>query len=134
MKISYKHLVKDLKSKPNINRISKALFHLGHEHNIEGEIFDLELTPNRGDCLSVNGIVRDLSIFYETNSIKKIYEKNIPELDIKFKSNVGNVCTSISFLNIEIDSIPKTYVKEIEDYFGDLEIKKIIFLLIYLIM
>ena len=114
MKISYKHIVKNLKFKPNINSISKALFHLGHEHDIQGEIFDLDLTPNRGDCLSVNGIVRDLSIFYETNSDKEIYEKNIPELDIKFKSKVEDVCTRISFLNIVIDSIPEIYIKEIE--------------------
>ena len=25
----------------------------------------MELTPNRGDCLSVHGLVRDLAPFYE---------------------------------------------------------------------
>ena len=45
-----------------MNYLTK-LFQLGHEHEIEDQIFDLELTPNRGDCLSLYGILRDLKHF-----------------------------------------------------------------------
>ena len=67
MKIAYKHLLSFLKNKPSIEDISEKLFQLGHEHEIEGSIFDMEFTPNRGDCLSVFGLARDLNVFYETD-------------------------------------------------------------------
>ena len=31
---------------------------------MEENIFNMEFTPNRGDCLSINGVLRDLSVFY----------------------------------------------------------------------
>ena len=50
MKISYKHLIDNIKEKPDISDISRKLFQLGHEHETSKNIFDMELTPNRGDC------------------------------------------------------------------------------------
>ena len=47
MKISYKHLVDNIKEKPNINDLSEKLFQLGHEHEIEKDIFDFELEMMR---------------------------------------------------------------------------------------
>ena len=55
MKIAYKHLVKNIIANPSIDEISDRLFQLGHEHEIEKDIFNMEFTPNRGDCLSLNG-------------------------------------------------------------------------------
>ena len=51
MKIAYKNLVKNINAKPGIDEISKKLFQLGHEHEIDNHIYDIEITPNRGDCL-----------------------------------------------------------------------------------
>ena len=47
MKVSYKHLIKHIPSNPSIEDISKKFFQLGHEHEIDGEIFQMEITPNR---------------------------------------------------------------------------------------
>ena len=63
MKVSYSHLVSQIKENPSIEMISESLFQLGHEHEIDGDILNMELTPNRGDCLSINGLLRDLSAF-----------------------------------------------------------------------
>jgi hypothetical protein len=63
MKIAYQHLLKFLIDKPSIDDISLKLFQLGHEHEIEGSIFNMEFTPNRGDCLSLLGLARDLNVF-----------------------------------------------------------------------
>ena len=53
MKVSYKHLLNYMNDKPNIDSLSDKLFHLGHEHQINGDIIDLELTPNEAIvCLS----------------------------------------------------------------------------------
>ena len=51
MKIPYKYISNALKSNISINEVSDKLFQLGHEHEIEDDIFEMELTPNRGDCL-----------------------------------------------------------------------------------
>ena len=59
MKIVYSHLLNFLDKKPSLEELSDKLFQLGHEHEIEGEVMDLEITPNRGDCLSLKGIARD---------------------------------------------------------------------------
>ena len=124
MKISYKHLVKNIHSNPSIEKLSEKLFQLGHEHEISGEIFDMELTPNRGDCFSINGLLRDLSIFYDISFEKDIYEKEIPNFSFKFKNDSDGACRNISFLKVEIDEVPMKYNSYLEDYFLDLEIKK----------
>ena len=64
MKIAYEHLLEFFQGKPTESDISEKLFQLGHENTIESKIFDIEFTPNRGDCLSVYGLARDLNIFY----------------------------------------------------------------------
>ena len=70
MKISYKHIISCLNPKPDIEELSEKLFQLGHEHEVLDEIFDIELTPNRGDCLSLDGLLRDLALFYDVQKNK----------------------------------------------------------------
>ena len=67
MKISYKHLLDSIQCAPDIDELSRTLFQLGHENHIEGDCIEIEITPNRGDCLSIKGILRDLNVFYSTN-------------------------------------------------------------------
>ena len=64
MKISYKHLIDCIPQKPCTSELSDKLFQLGHEHEVKENIFNFEFTPNRGDCLSIRGLLRDLSVFY----------------------------------------------------------------------
>ena len=128
MKISYKHLIENIKESIDISEISNALFQLGHEHEIDGEIFDIEFTPNRGDCLSIRGLLRDLHSFYDLNINNEIYKNKINNLKIDFTNNLIDFCPKISFLKVEIDKIPDVYISQVEDYFLDLNIKKIIFL------
>jgi hypothetical protein len=49
MKISYNHILKNIESNPDIQEISSKLFQLGHEHEVQDNIFDIEVTHNRGD-------------------------------------------------------------------------------------
>ena len=41
MKIAYSHLAKFFKKPPTMDKLSKSLFQLGHEHEIANEIFDM---------------------------------------------------------------------------------------------
>ena len=124
MKIAYSHLVSHIKENPSIQEISNRLFQLGHEHEIDGNIFDMEFTPNRGDCLSVNGLLRDLSVFYTCNLKQKIYSGSIDSLLIDFENLSQDICPKISFLKLEIDKIPDAYNGYLNNYFLDLNLNK----------
>ena len=124
MKVAYKHLISYIPSKPNIDEISERFFQLGHEHEIEDEIFNMELTPNRGDCLSVHGLVRDLAPFYEIDLTSDIYEKELKKLDIGFVNHAPEACSHISFLKIEIEGEITAYSGKLKEYFKDLNINK----------
>ena len=124
MKISYKHLVQYIQENPTIEKISDSLFQLGHEHEIHDNIFDMEFTPNRGDCLSINGLLRDLAVFYTVELNQGIYKEKLVELEIDYENKSKNICPKISFLRLEIDKVPKTYKNYLEDYFSDLSLNK----------
>ena len=124
MKVAYKHLISCIPSKPSIDEISERFFQLGHEHEVEDEIFDMELTPNRGDCLSVYGLVRDLAPFYEIDLSSDIYEKELKKLDIGFVNHAPEACSHISFLKIDIEGEITPYGGKLKEYFKDLNINK----------
>ena len=124
MKIAYRHLAKYIVQKPSINELSEKLFQLGHEHEIQNDIYDIEFTPNRGDCLSVNGILRDLNVFYDLQLAKDTYQNNLEHLDINFTNECIDDCNNIAFLNIEIEGEIDQYKDDLKDYFDHFETKK----------
>ena len=67
-----KALLSDIKARikdPILNNeLSGLLFQLGHENDIQDNIIDIDITPNRGDCLSLLGILRDLKNFYQIDT------------------------------------------------------------------
>ena len=127
MKISYKHIAGRLNPKPDIEELSEKLFQLGHEHEVLDEIFDIEITPNRGDCLSIDGLLRDLRLFYDVQKKHDVYQKEIPPFKFDFFNKVEESCSNISFLKIEIGEVPNNYKDFLDDYFSSLNIKKINF-------
>ena len=124
MKIAYSHLVQHIEENPSIEQISDSLFQLGHEHEIDGGIFDMEFTPNRGDCLSINGLLRDLAVFYTVDLNQEVFTEKLNELLIDFKNLSESICSQISFLKLEIDEVPEIYKDSLDDYFLDLGLNK----------
>ena len=118
MKFIYQDLLDFLAEKPSKELLSEKLFQLGHEHEIDGDIFDMELTPNRGDCLSLNGLARDLNIFFGKAEPIKIFEGDIDPHNLDFKNLSPDVCPKISFLEIEIESSVSLYKPYLENYFS----------------
>lgn len=127
MKFLYKDLLNFLSEKPSKELLSEKLFQLGHEHEIAGDIFDMELTPNRGDCLSLNGLARDLNIFFGKVQPYKIFEGDILPLDFNFKNLSTDACPKISFLEIEIEGAIAAYKPYLENYFSLLGNNKVNF-------
>jgi len=124
MKVAYQHIINFIPSKPSIDDISKRFFQLGHEHVLSEDIFDMDITPNRGDCLSLKGLLRDLGAFYEISHTDKLYENEIKPLKIDFVNKAIEACPSISFLKIETDGKIKPYQGALKNYFENLEINK----------
>jgi phenylalanyl-tRNA synthetase beta chain len=124
MKIAYSHLVQHIEENPSIEQISDSLFQLGHEHEIEGGIFDMEFTPNRGDCLSINGLLRDLAAFYTVDLNQEVFTEKLSELMIDFENLSESICPQISFLKLEVDEVPEIYKDSLGDYFEDLSLNK----------
>ena len=134
MKISYNHFVQYIQENPTIEQVSDSLLQLGHEHEIEGNIFDMEFTPNRGDCLSINGLLRDLAVFYTIDHNQEIYSEKLDKLLIDFENLSESICPQISFLKLEIDQVPETYKGSLDNYFLDFGLNKNNFLQMYLII
>lgn len=118
MKFIYQDLLNFLKEQPSKADLSDKLFQLGHEHEINGDIFDMEITPNRGDCLSLIGLSRDLNNFYDSLDPYEIYDEDLDLLEIDFRNLSTDSCPKISFLEIEIDKEVSTYKPYLENYFS----------------
>ena len=124
MKISYKHLSRHLINEVSIETISDMLFQLGHENEVQGNILDIEFTPNRGDCLSVLGLARDLNALTPSHQELEIFNGELNPLKLGFTNIATNACNKISFLYLEVDQINNNYEDYLENYFSDLNINK----------
>jgi phenylalanyl-tRNA synthetase beta chain len=118
MKINYQDLINFLSEKPSKEDLSQKLFQLGHEHEISGDIFDMELTPNRGDCLSLIGLARDLTVFFGKSNSIDLFDGDIESLEINFENLSPKDCPKISFLEIEIEDSKVKYKPYLENYFN----------------
>ncbi len=117
MKIHFKDILAHLEKKPRIDDLSEKLFQLGHEHEVNNDIFDFEFTPNRGDCLSAFGLARDLKFFYGFEKNIELYKGDIGELRLDFKNKSPKDCPKISFIEVEIEPDIKPYKEYIKNFF-----------------
>jgi phenylalanyl-tRNA synthetase beta chain len=124
MKIAYSHLAQSILENPTIEQISDSLFQLGHEHEIDGSIFDIEFTPNRGDCLSLDGLLRDLAVFYTVEFNRDIYTEKLDDFLIDFENQSKSICPKISFLKLEIEEVPEVYKNTLNNYFKELSLNR----------
>ena len=107
------------------NELSGLLFQLGHENDIQDNIIDIDITPNRGDCLSLLGILRDLKNFYQIDTKYETHEEIIDSFNPNFFNECTESCPNISFLKIEIDKTTSQYEEYLENYFSELGNRKI---------
>tara|TARA_B100001248_G_scaffold146648_1_gene110186 strand:+ start:10461 stop:12368 length:1908 start_codon:yes stop_codon:yes gene_type:complete len=124
MKIHINHLKRFIKDDIHADELSEKLMQLGHENTYQKGIFDLEITPNRGDCLSIKGILRELSNFYNVDYTFKTYDKKIEKFNYHFINSSENDCPEINFLLIEVENIPSHYKNFLQCYFDELSINK----------
>ena len=51
---------------------------------LQDNIFDIELTPNRGDCLSISGVAREVSAINRVALQRQVNSKVEPQFDVDF--------------------------------------------------
>ena len=124
MLISSIHLKDFFNENITTQEISEKLFQLGHENELDGDLIDIEITPNRGDCLSLKGIARELNVFYDISLKKEIFEGDLSDLSLDFTNMEISKCPKISFMHLEIEEEPKSYKPYLNNYFKDLSVKK----------
>ncbi len=61
---------------------------------LDGQIFDVAITPNRGDCLSVLGLAREISVANRLPLNRPQFHATVPTLDtaISVKVDAPNAC------------------------------------------
>jgi len=72
---------------------------------LNDDIIEIELTANRGDCLSINGVARELSAYY--NIPMNAFEKNLNESDLGIGQILGvkanNIDSSLIFKAVDLE-------------------------------
>ncbi len=91
---------------------------------LNDDIIEIELTANRGDCLSIHGIARELSAFYNLPIIE--YEKNIDNnelgigqfLEVKCENSVDSllIFKAVDFTDFKLPVLYKIRVGLIDEY------------------
>lgn len=91
MKLPLNWLKKFVDVNESIQAVADRFYSLGFEvESIEGDILDLEITPNRGDCLSILGLAREYAA--STNQA------------LKYSPIANNIEAQSNKININVES------------------------------
>ena len=101
---------------------------------VNDEIIEIELTANRGDCLSINGIARELSAFYNIPFIecdKQINYNNLgigQVLEVECDNNIDAslIFKAIDFTNFKLPVLHKIRTAILGKYQDSNDIKNIL--------
>lgn len=101
---------------------------------LNDDIIEIGLTPNRGDCLSILGVARELSAFYEISlcELDKTIKHNESSIGQTFKINCNNKINSslifkaVDFSNFSLDLIKKLRLSTIKKYQENKELRNIL--------
>ena len=83
MKIPYSYLRNFLSSELSQSKLAKTFTQVGLECDLDGPLIDFDITPNRGDALSLKGLHRE---FYASQSKKP--KDSIPYAKLKFQTDL----------------------------------------------
>ena len=63
MKIQYSYLKNFLQTKLSQKKLVDVFTQVGFECDIEGDLIEFDITPNRGDVLSLRGLEREFCAY-----------------------------------------------------------------------
>ena len=87
MKIQYSYLKNFLNTKLSKDALCNVFIQVGFECEIDGDLIEFDVTPNRGDVLSLRGLERE---FYAFQSAKPIRKKETSKLNLTKDNKIIN--------------------------------------------
>ena len=72
MKIQYSYLKNFLNTKLSQKKLSDVFIQVGFECELEGDLIEFDITPNRGDVLSLKGLEREFYAYQSKKSSQKL--------------------------------------------------------------
>ena len=101
---------------------------------LNDDVIEIGLTPNRGDCLSILGVARELSAFYEIGlcELDKSINYNESSIGQMFKIHCDNKINSslifkaIDISNFSLDLVKKLRLSVIKKYQGNSDLKNLL--------
>ena len=103
MKIQYSYLKNFLNTKHSQNRLVDIFTQVGFECEAEGDVIEFDITPNRGDVLSLKGLEREFYAYLSTKSNRKIETSKLNSIkDHKIISQIdGSGCGNYHLMLVE---------------------------------
>ena len=92
MKIQYSYLKNFLNTKLSQKKLSDAFTKVGFECDIEGDLIEFDITPNRGDVLSLKGLEREFCAYQSTKPLQKLQTASLKP--IKDKKIINQIDSS----------------------------------------
>ncbi len=94
MKIQYSYLKSFLNTKLSQKKLSDVFTQVGFECEIEGDLIEFDITPNRGDALSLRGLEREFYAYQSTKPTRKLETSSLkPTQDKKVINQIdGSGC------------------------------------------
>ena len=92
MKIQYSYLKNFLNTKLSQKKLSDAFTKVGFECDIDGDLIEFDITPNRGDVLSLKGLEREFCAYQSTKPLQKLQTASLKP--IKDKKIINQIDSS----------------------------------------
>ena len=89
MKIQYSYLKNFLNTKLSQKKLSDVFTQVGFECEMEGDLIEFDITPNRGDVLSLKGLEREFCAYEATKPSQKL--KSLPLKPTKDKTVINRI-------------------------------------------
>jgi len=99
MKVPYLYLKKFLGSSDSQKKLAEIYTQVGFECEIDGPLIDFDITPNRGDVLSLRGLAREYSAFHSRPLKENI---SYSQLDFKKDKSVINSIDQSGCMNYHL--------------------------------
>ena len=91
MKIQYSYLKNFLNTKLSQKKLIDVFTQVGFECEIEGNLIEFDITPNRGDVLSLKGLQREFHAYQSTKPSPKLQTTTLkPTKDKKVINNIDD--------------------------------------------
>tara|TARA_Y100001970_G_C14249087_1_gene870441 strand:- start:2570 stop:4588 length:2019 start_codon:yes stop_codon:yes gene_type:complete len=120
MKIQYSYLKDFLNTKLSQRKLCEVFINVGFECEMDGDLIEFDITPNRGDVLSLKGLEREFFAYQSIKPSRKLETLSLkPSKDKKIINKIdGSGCGNYHLMIVHglnkiknLDSKKRTFIK-----------------------